>query len=111
MDPFRFGDASAAPANGYTLVARDGYSPQRDELAQLLRLLRERVSRRRLIRRADVEELIRELRFPGYRDVFPLPPTPRRLELATVRRPPRGRVDREVTSAPTVDMTCSEVLE
>lgn len=88
MDPFGY----FAAANANAAWAQDGYSPLRDELAELQRRLRARYSRRRLIRRGDVEDVIREMRWPPEVSV-------RRFTPAT-----QPRVE--------IDLTCSdEVIE
>lgn len=87
MDPFGY---HAANGNNYAV---DGYSPHRDELAELQRRLRARYSRRRLIRRGDVEDVIREMRWP----------------------PEGGQSARRFTPATQprveIDLTCDEVIE
>lgn len=86
MDPFGYSAASAAAANGYNMPedgpVGNGWSPRRDELAELVRRLRTRFGRRRLFNRFAVEEVVRDL--VGERDFFvrapptvlrPTPPT------------------------------------
>lgn len=75
MDPFGYNAASSAPMNGYNMgPTGNGWSPHRDELAELIRRLRQRYNRRRLFRRHDVENMICEIR--GNTILRP-PPAPR----------------------------------
>lgn len=78
MDAFGYHAAAGLPLNGYNIPMEaprgDGWSPHRDELAGLLRRLRARYPRRRLFRVNDVENVIRQLRWPhqlGFMDEEP----------------------------------------
>lgn len=110
MDPFGYnfaaGRSSAFAQPEVQGAVGNGWSPHRDELAELVRRLRARYSRRRLIRRTDVEEVVREMRWPEVNVPTVLRPTPE----TAVRppRPPRRRIE----PVPVVDMTMAEdVLE
>lgn len=91
MDAFGYFAADAAHVLGNNIdVRRDGFSPERREMRELVTVLRRRYGRRRLFRIADVESAIREIRYgpdyagevtPRYRIIFELP------QQATVRRP------------------------
>lgn len=62
--PFAYGQSSSFSLNAGNMPGHDGYSPQRDELAELIRRLRCRYGRRRVFRTTDVEGIIREMRWP-----------------------------------------------
>lgn len=92
MDAFGYNVAAVAPAFGYNVpndenVRRDGWSPYRDELAELIRRLRVRYGRRRVFRVNDVVNVLNEMRnfnAPVERRLVFAPQTPAVIDLTSI---------------------------
>lgn len=96
MDPFGYHAARVAVQSPDRVDYGDRYRAQRDELGALLRRLRHRYGRRRVFHVADVEDAIRDIRWP---EELPM-------ELCTVRRMAPLTVRR-----PVIDLTDDRVYE
>lgn len=86
MDPFQY----RAPVENVRAVMRDNLAPERAEMRQVLRRLRARYGRRHVFRYGDVEDVVREIRYP---DLFPERLAPRTPRQVTPRTIPRVQID------------------